>query len=107
MIEYENKEYYTPFELIDFINDESSEFSRVWRKHYPKWKEVVLLTQINRVLREAKKEKKLNYIRFKKNPDAEKTFYGYAIEDVIDYLEKKNPKVFNIESIKEEGEKAL
>lgn len=106
MIKYENKEYYTPFELIDFINDESCRLSKVWQKFCPKWKEVVLLAQINRVLREARAEKKLNYIRFKKNPDSNKTFYGYTIEEVIDYLEKKSPMVFDIKLIKQ-GEKTL
>lgn len=92
MIENGKKKYYTTNELIDFIEDEKTELSKAWKKTFPKFEIVVLLDQINRVISEARKNNLINYIQFKKNKDANKSFYAYAIEDVIDYLENSYPK---------------
>ena len=92
MIENGNKKYYTPNELLDFIEDETTELSKTWKKTFPKFENVVLLDQINRVFSEARKNKSINYVQFKKNKDANKSFYAYAIEDVIDYLVNTYPK---------------
>ena len=97
MIENGNKKYYTPNELLDFIEDENTELSKAWKKTFPKYENVVLLDQINRVFSEARKNNSMNYIQFKKNKDANKSFYAYAIEDVIDFLVNTYPKnVFDI-----------
>ena len=97
MIENGNKKYYTPNELLDFIEDERTELSKAWKKTFPKFENVVLLDQINRVFSDAKKNNSINYIQFKKNKDSNRQFYAYAIEDVIDYLENTYPKkVFDI-----------
>ena len=97
MIENGNKEYYTPNELLDFIEDEKTELSKAWKKTFPKFENVVILDQINRVFSEARKNNSMNYIQFKKNKDANKLFYAYAIEDVIDYLVNTySKKVFDI-----------
>ena len=97
MIENKSKKYYTPNELLDFIEDESTELSKTWKKTFPKFENVVLLDQINRVFSEARKNNSIVYIQFKKNKDANKSFYAYAIEDVIDYLVNAYPKkVFDI-----------
>ncbi len=97
MIENGNKKYYTPNELLDFIEDEKTELSKAWKKTFPKFENVVILDQINRVFSEARKNNSMNYIQFKKNKDANKLFYAYAIEDVIDYLVNiYSKKVFDI-----------
>ena len=97
MIENGGKKYYTPNELIDFIKDETTELSKVWKKTFPKFENVVLLDQINRVFSEARKTNSINYIQFKKNKAANKSFYAYAIEDVIDYLVNiYSKKIFEI-----------
>ena len=97
MIENGNKKYYTSNELLDFIEDENMELSKVWKKTFPKFENVVILDQINRVFSEARKNNSMNYIQFKKNKDANKLFYAYAIEDVIDYLVNTySKKVFDI-----------
>lgn len=92
MIENGNKKYYTTNELQDFIENEKTEISRIWKNTFPKFDRVVLLDQINRVFSEARKNNTINYIQFKKNKDANKSFYAYAIEDVIDYLVNTYPK---------------
>lgn len=97
MIENENKKYYTTNELLDFIRDENTELSQAWKKSFPKYDKVVLLDQLSRVFTEARKDNAINYIRFKKNINSNKSFYAYAIEDVIDYLKNAFPKkVFDI-----------
>ena len=101
MIEFNSKKYYQPLELIDFINDSSSKLGKLWKQHFPKYQQVVLLDQINRVLKVARDERKINFIKFKKYKNSEKLFYGYAVEDVIEYLEN-NQQVFDIELNKKE-----
>lgn len=97
MIENDGKKYYTPNELIDFIKDETTELGKVWKKTFPKFEKVVLLDQINRVFSDARKNNSVNYIQFKKNQNANKSFYAYAIEDVVDYLENiYSKKIFEI-----------
>ena len=97
MVENGNKKYYTSIELQDFIEDEKTEIGKVWKKTFPKFDRVVLLDQINRVFSEARKNNSINYIQFKKNKDANKSFYAYSIEDVIDYLVNTyTKKVFDI-----------
>jgi hypothetical protein len=101
MIEFNSKKYYQPIELIDFINDSSSKLSKLWKQKFPKYQQVVLLDQINRVLKTARAESKINFIKFKKYKNSEKMFYGFAVEDVIEYLEN-NQQVFDIELNKKE-----
>ena len=97
MIENGNKKYYTPNELLDFITDEKTELCKIWKKTFPKFEEVVLLDQINRVFAEARKHNSIVYIQFKKNKDVNRLYYAYAVEDVIDYLVNAYPKkVFDI-----------
>ena len=103
MIDFNEKKYYTPAELLEFINNDSTELSKVWAKKFPKYKEVVVLDQINRVVEQARKERKINFIKFKKNPSANRLFYGYTVKDVIDYLSKqKDSIVFDIELTEKE-----
>lgn len=107
MIENNDKKYYTTMELMDFIHDDSTKLSQVWKKTFPKFEKVVLLDQISRVFGEAKKNNLINYIKYKKTESANKSFYAYAIEDVIDYLENTYPKkVFDIE-VHNKGEKTI
>lgn len=90
MIEYDGKKYYTPVEILDLIEDDNSDLSSKWKKRYPKYGKIVLLDQINRVLQAARKERSINYMKFKKNQNSEKLFYAYTEKDIIDYLEKSN-----------------
>ena len=101
MIEFNEKKYYQPIELIDFINDSSTKLGKLWKQKFPKYQQVVLLDQINRVLKFARAERKINFIKFKKYRKSEKLFYGYAVEDVIEYLEN-NSQIFDIELNKKE-----
>ena len=105
MIENGNKKYYTTNELIDFIEDESTELSKIWKETFPKFGRVVLLDKIARVFSEAKKINQINYIQYKKNKDSNKLFYAYAIEDVIDYLKNSYPKKFYDLTVHNKGEK--
>ena len=95
MIEYDGKKYYTPVEILDLIEDGTSDLSKVWKKHFPNYKNVVLLDQINRVLQTARHERKINYMKFKKSPKSEKLFYAFTEKDVIEYLENTK-KEFDI-----------
>lgn len=95
MIKYDGKKYYTPVEFLDLIEDGTSEISEAWKKHFPNYKKVILLDQIKRVLQEARNERKINYMKFKKSQDSEKLFYAFTEKDVIDYLENSE-KVFDI-----------
>ena len=88
MIEYEGKNYYTPVEILDLIEDEKSDLSVVWNKHFPNYKAIVLLDQIKRVLQTARLERKINYMKFRKSLKSEKMFYAFTEKDIIDYLEK-------------------
>ena len=105
MIENKNKKYYTINELLDFIENESTELSKVWKTTFPKFANVVLLDQIARVFGEAKRNKQINYIQFKKNKDSQKSYYAYAIEDVIDYLKNSYPKKIYDLTVHNKGEK--
>ena len=95
MIKYDGKKYYTPVEFLDLIEDGTSDLSKIWKNHFPNYKRVVLLDQIKRVLQDARNERKINYMKFKKSQYSEKLFYAFTEKDVIDYLENSK-KVFDI-----------
>lgn len=96
MIEFNNKKYYQPIELIDFINDSQTKLSKLWKQKFPKYQQVVLLDQINRVLNDARRNKEISFISFNKSQYAHKEYYAYKLEDVISYLENRIIKIKKI-----------
>lgn len=96
MIEHNGKKYYSIMELIDFINDEDTELHSVWKRYFPKYKNVVLLDQVSRILGAAKKAKKIDFLEYTKHPETFRKYYAYTILDVINYITKEYGSVFNV-----------
>lgn len=104
MITHEGKNYYTTYEITDLINDEKTEIHKIWKAKYPNYMNVVLLEQVNRIVYEAKKNKKIVFIEFIKTENATKKYFAFDIDSLIDYIQNRdvlnrafNIKVFNKE----------
>lgn len=96
MIENKGKKYYTPREMLEIITDEKTELSKAWKKRFPKFQKIVLLDQINRVLTDARRNGEISFLSYNKSPDANREYYAFTLEDVIDYLETKSIKIKKI-----------
>lgn len=95
MIEHEGKKYYTTYELLDFIRDKEV-LGEMWSKVFPLKHKVILLEHITRVLSNAKMDKKIKFLEYKKNEKSSKTFYAYSIEDVRDFLKSYKKEVYDV-----------
>lgn len=104
MIEHKGKKFYTTYEITDLINDESTEIHKVWEEIYPNYKNVVLLEQVNRILYEAKKNKKVVFIEYTKTEKAMKKYFAFEVESVIEYIKNRDVlnRAFNIKVIEKE-----
>lgn len=106
MIENNGKNYYTTFEMLELVNDENTEVSKLWKKRFPKRKnrEIVLFEQVSRVLYQAKKEKKVSCIEFTKCEGGSKKYFAFSLEGVIEFLKQDSNfiKAFNIKIIDKE-----
>ena len=89
MIENNDKKYYTTYEIADLINDESTEIHKVWNECYPNFQNVVLVEQVNRILYEAKKYKKVSVAEFTKSAKGTKKYFAFLIDDVIEYVKNR------------------
>ena len=104
MIEHKGKKFYTTYEITDLINDENTEIHKVWKSIYPNYQNIVLLEQVNRILYEAKKNKKVVFIEYTKSETAKKKYFAFWVEDVIEYIKKRDVlnKAFNIKIVEKE-----
>ena len=104
MIEHQGKQFYTTYEITDLINDETTEIHQVWENKYPKYKSVVLIEQVNRILYEAKRNKKVVYIEYTKTENASKKYFAFDIDSVIEYIKNRDVlnRAFNIKVIEKE-----
>ena len=90
MIEREGKKYYTTYEIVDLINDETSLLHKKWKQLYPNCENVILLEQVNRVLYTAKNDKEVSFVQFTRGEKGKKKYLAFLIDDVITYIEKKH-----------------
>lgn len=100
MVECNGKTYYTTYELVDFIKDETTELHREWEKHLNNYKNVVLLEQVNRIVYDAKKNKDISFVEYTRGKNGKKKYYAFLVEDLIKYIVNKsasNIKVINKE----------
>ena len=104
MIEHNGKKFYTTYEITDLINDEKTDIHQIWEEKYPKYRKVVLLEQVNHILYEAKKNKKVLHIEFTKSETATKKYYAFELESVIDYIKNRDvlSRAFNIRVLEKE-----
>ena len=104
MIEYEGKRFYTTYEITELINDSTTDIHNVWKNKYPNYQNVVLLEQVNRILYEAKRNKKVVFIEYTKTEKAQKKYFAFEIGSVIDYIQNRDVlnKAFNIKVINKE-----
>ena len=104
MIEHEGKKFYTTYEITDLINDDKTEIHKLWEKKYPNYQNVVLLEQVNRILYEAKRNKKIVFIEYTKTENARKKYFAFWIDSVIEYIENRDVlnRAFNIKVIDKE-----
>ena len=104
MIEHKGKKFYTTYEITDLINDKNTEIHKVWENKYPNYQNVVLLEQVNRILYEAKKNKKVVFIEYTKTEKAKKKYFAFCIDSVIEYIENRDVlnRAFNIKVIDKE-----
>ena len=104
MIEHKGKKFYTTYEITELINDESSELHSVWKSKYPNYQNIVLLEQVNRILYEAKKNKKVVFIEYTKTENASKKYFAFDVESVIEYIKNRDVlnRAFNIKVFEKE-----
>lgn len=104
MIEHEGKKFYTTYEITDLINDETTEIHKIWKSKYPNYEKVILLEQVNRILYEAKKNKKVVFIEYTKTENAQKKYFAFWVDDVIEYIKNRDVlnRAFNIKVIEKE-----
>ena len=104
MIEHEGKQFYTTYEIKDLINDDETEIHKVWKNKYPNYQNVVLLEQVNRILYEAKKNKKVVFIEYTKTENAIKKYFAFEVNSVIEYIQNRDVlnRAFNIKVIDKE-----
>lgn len=104
MVENNNKKYYTNYELVDLINDETSEIHKVWKEKFSRNREVVLLEQVNRLVYEGKKNKTISYVEFTRGENGKKKYYAFLLEDVIEYIQQRErtKKACNVKFIDKE-----
>lgn len=102
MIEHEKKKYFTNYELLELIRDENTELHKAWKAAFPKFENVILLEQVNRVLYEAKKYKKVEFVEFTKTKSSKKKYFAFEINSVIDYISNYKDRIFNIKVINKE-----
>ena len=98
MIEHKGKKFYTTYEITESINSEDSEIHKVWEEIYPNYKNVVLLEQVNRIIYEAKKSKKIVFIEYTKTENAKKKYFAFDIDSIIEYIKNRDVlnRAFNI-----------
>lgn len=102
MIENNGIKYYQTNEISKFIEDADSEIGKKWRLRY-KQRGAILSEQVQRVLYNAKKEKKIPYVVYKKNESAKKKFFGFSLKDVMDFLDKEfSENIVNLEFVNKE-----
>ncbi len=89
MIENNGKQYYTAAEIRDLINDSSTEIHAVWKRLFPKYRNVVLLEQVTRILYEAKNYKKIDIVEFTRDENGIKKYFAFYIVDVIEYIKNR------------------
>lgn len=90
MIENNGRKYYTALECVELINDESTEIHKVWEKKYPNYQNIVLLDQVNRILYEAKKLKKISFVEYTKTEKSNKKYFAFQIDEVIEYISTRD-----------------
>ena len=88
MIENNGKKYFTTIEIVELINDETTELHNKWVEKHPNYKEVILLEQVNRILYEAKKNKEISVVEYTKSEKSSKKYFAFLIDDVIAYISK-------------------
>lgn len=102
MIENNGIKYYQTNEISKFIEDADSEIGKKWRLRY-KQRGAILSEQVQRVLYNAKKERKIPFVVYKKNESAKKKFFGFSLKDVMDFLDKEFPEnIVNLEFVNKE-----
>ncbi|MCR5436198.1 MAG: hypothetical protein K6E97_03935 [Treponema sp.] len=100
MIEHEGKKYYTTREIVELINDNSTEIHQKWKERYKNYEEVILFEQVNRIVYEAKKNKSVAFVEFTRGEKGKKIYFAFFIDDVITYIDKK--KASNIKFVDKE-----
>lgn len=102
MIENNGIKYYQTNEISKFIEDADSEIGKKWRLRY-KQRGAILSEQVQRVLYNAKKERKIPFVVYKKNESAKKKFFGFSLKDVMDFLDKEfSENIVNLEFVNKE-----
>ncbi|MBQ3642245.1 hypothetical protein II906_10040 [bacterium] len=102
MIENNGIKYYQTNEISKFIEDADSEIGKKWRLRY-KQRGAILSEQVQRILYNAKKERKIPFVVYKKNESAKKKFFGFSLKDVMDFLDKEFPEnIVNLEFVNKE-----
>lgn len=106
MIENEGKKYYTTYEILNLVRDETSELNELWNNRFPKYRERqrILFEQVSRVLYKAKNRKQISYITFTRSEQGTKKYFAFLLEDVIAFLREESNfnKAFNIKTIDKE-----
>ena len=102
MIEHDGKKFYTIYEITDLIEDSTTELHKVWEKKYPNYRNVILVEQVSRVLYEAKRNKAVVFIEYTKTKNANKKYFAFSVESVIEYMQKSDDRAFNIKVIDKE-----
>lgn len=100
MIENNGKRYFTPYEIVDMISNSDTEIHKKWKDRFPKYENVILFEQVNRILYEAKKNKEVAFVQFTRGEKGKKVYYAFLLEDVITYISKS--KASNIKVIDKE-----
>lgn len=104
MIEHKEKKYYTTYEITKLINDPDTEISKIWEEKYPNFQKIILLEQVNRILYEAKKYKKVEFAEYTKTENAKKKYFAFEYQSVIDYIKNRDVsnKAYNIKVVEKE-----
>ena len=102
MIEHEGEKYYTILEISDLIEDTRTDLHKVWKEKYPNYQNIILPEQVSRVLYEAKRNKDIVFIEYTKTKNANKKYFAFSINSVIEYIQKSYDRAFNIKVIDKE-----
>ena len=100
MIENNGKKYYTPYEIVDLINNPDTEIHKKWKERFPKFENIILYEQVTRIIYEAKKNKEVAFVQFTRGEKGKKIYYAFLIDDVLTYINKT--KAANIKFIDKE-----